>query len=100
MAPDKKSVFLSQASYTSVARFIHWLMAILILATFIGAFLIDELPKSLKFTVVSLHKATGTGILLLVLRIGWRLVHKPPTLTGHGAGMARLASFGHFCSMR
>ena len=67
-------------AFHPLARLLHWLMALLILAMlFIGVSMVVDLSP--RHTVLlSLHKATGLALLLLVvLRIAVRLgVPHPP----------------------
>ncbi len=85
------------ANYSATARHIHWLMAFLIIATFVLALVIDDLPKSWKANSISLHKATGLAILLLLaFRILWRFMHRPPSLVELNPKLRRLAGLGHF----
>lgn len=71
----------SLARYSSGAIALHWLIAVLILGNFVGAWMAEDLPKPERIELMGYHKATGILILLLtVLRIVWRLVHKAPPL--------------------
>lgn len=69
--------------YTSVAIVLHWALAILILGQIAGGLYMHNLPNdsSIKFDLFQLHKSFGFSILFLtVIRLGWRLGHKPPPL--------------------
>jgi len=70
--------------YTNVAIGLHWLMAALILGQIAGGFYMHNLPDSagnLKFSLYQWHKSFGVTILFLaLLRLGWRLTHKTPSL--------------------
>ncbi|MAK60132.1 MAG: hypothetical protein CMK09_04060 [Ponticaulis sp.] len=73
----------SSEHYTGVARFLHWLMAVLILGQLIGGFAFGHklVSGDLGFQVVQLHKSFGLVVLVLsVVRLVWRLMHKPPAL--------------------
>lgn len=74
-------------TYTLTARVLHWTMAVLVLAMlFIGVFMVTSVSDFPL--LVTLHEPLGFAILVLVLvRIGWRLTHAPPPLP---AGMPRL----------
>lgn len=70
------------AVYGTIAKFFHWLMAALIIAMFIIAFTMINIPAS-RFSQVlfNLHKATGLLIFgLLILRLTWRFSNKTPKL--------------------
>lgn len=70
------------AVYGSIAKFFHWLMATLIIAMFIMAFTMINIPTShFSDVLFNLHKATGLLIFgLLILRLAWRFINKTPKL--------------------
>ncbi len=71
------------ARYTTVAILLHWLIGLAIIFM-LGLGLVmtqAKLPLMTKFGYYQLHKSIGITILLLVLvRIAWRLGHRPPPL--------------------
>lgn len=71
-----------RADYTSVAKLLHWLMAAVLIGVWIVGFLLDDMPKGPdKMALVNLHKAVGSTVIVLVgLRILWRLFHPVPAL--------------------
>ncbi len=94
-------------SYSKGAVFLHWLMAVLIILMLAGGFLMgytpDDNPKLAMF-VYNWHKTIGILILVLTLiRILWRLSHKPPALPdyikGWEAGLAKLVHLGLYVFM-
>lgn len=77
--------------YNSVARALHWILAILIIGNLAGGLLHDALEGVVE--VMPIHKATGLLILALaVFRIVWRLTNRPPPLPGHVHGLERTAA--------
>lgn len=68
------------ARYTPTAIGLHWLVAIALIGTFALGLYMHELPLSPdKLRLYSWHKWAGVTIFLLVLlRIVWRLTHRPP----------------------
>ncbi|MDE2270025.1 MAG: cytochrome b [Betaproteobacteria bacterium] len=72
------------ARYTLPAQLLHWLIALLIFGLFPLGLYMHGLPLSVrKIELYSWHKWFGiTVLLLVVLRIGWRLTHRPPPLPG------------------
>lgn len=65
--------------YTTVARALHWIIAILILGNLVFGFAHDALPKD--WAVMPVHKSIGLTVLALtLLRIVWRLTHPAPQL--------------------
>jgi cytochrome b561 len=71
------------ARYDGVAIAIHWLTALAIAAQLIMGWTMTSMkPGSyLQFSLYQWHKSVGMTILALsVLRLLWRLLHKPPPL--------------------
>ncbi len=68
--------------YTTTAKTLHWLMAILMLGTLALGFYMQDLPFSPeKLRLYSWHKWAGVTLFLLTLvRLAWRLSHPPPPL--------------------
>jgi cytochrome b561 len=68
--------------YGPIAQSFHWLIAALVVVQFVLARRADGLPIGLqKFTLFARHKSVGMTILMLaVLRLLWRLTHRPPPL--------------------
>ena len=61
--------------YTKVAIVLHWTIALLVLHNLFTGFFRDSLPRSW----FQFHVSSGVTILALtVVRIVWRLTHKPP----------------------
>ena len=69
-------------SYTRVAIILHWIIAILIIGNFIGGKIMHEMEVgTAKFELYQIHKSFGILILLFsVLRLIWRVMHRPPGL--------------------
>jgi cytochrome b561 len=72
--------------YTPVAIALHWILAVLALGqVFVGWWMgdavLDPATRAQALQVFPLHKATGITVLALtVVRILWRLAHRPPPL--------------------
>jgi cytochrome b561 len=84
--------------YDGVAKAFHWSIAALIVAVFGLAWYMDALPLGpLKADMYNLHKSIGLTILALaVLRLAWRMTHRPPPLPLDTPGWERLgAHAGH-----
>lgn len=66
--------------YTGPAIALHWLVAALVLATIPLGLYMTELPLSpRKLQLYAYHKWIGVSVFLLaVLRLLWRLGHRPP----------------------
>lgn len=69
--------------YTPTAIFLHWLVALGLIGTFAIGFYMPDLPLSpIKLKLFSWHKWAGVTLFLLVLiRLGWRLIHPAPPLS-------------------
>jgi cytochrome b561 len=69
-------------SYGIVAQAFHWLVAALVLVQFGLGLFAASLPVSLaRLQWLSRHKSLGLAILaLMVLRLGWRSMNRPPAL--------------------
>ncbi|MEY4749093.1 MAG: hypothetical protein RIQ60_1307 [Pseudomonadota bacterium] len=70
------------AVYTRPAVALHWVLAVAIVATFAVGLYMHELPFSpTRLKLYNWHKWAGVTILFLsVLRLVWRLTHRPPAL--------------------
>lgn len=72
----------TQTQYGIVNKFIHWLMALLIIGMLILGLYMSDLPISeLKLQLYGIHKEFGILILMLVMfRIVWRIGNIVPLL--------------------
>jgi cytochrome b561 len=67
------------ARYHNIAILLHWVMALLIIGLIALGYFLDDIPKEYRGTAYMLHKSFGITVLALTLvRLGWRLGHKPP----------------------
>lgn len=66
--------------YSTVAMILHWVIAAAIVGQIGLGWYMGSLERGqAQFELFQLHKSVGLTILLLTLvRIGWRLTHKPP----------------------
>ncbi len=68
-------------SYGSVAKFLHWLIFLLVFVMIVGGFCLDYVPKEYKPVIYNLHKLTGVAILMLMLiRLCWKMINVKPEL--------------------
>ena len=89
---------LKPARYTAPAVMLHWLMALLIAAGFGLAWWFDALPISPgKLKVIAWHKWAGVTVFALALvRVAWRVTHRPPPLPASTpAWQRKAAAAGH-----
>jgi len=81
------------ARYTRVAMWLHWLIALAIFYNLASGLLRPVMPRG--FFVF--HISSGITILVLtVVRVAWRLTHKPPPFLPMKAWEARTAHVVHF----
>jgi cytochrome b561 len=81
--------------YTRVAIALHWTIAAFILFNLSLGFFMEGFARPLKEIVVPLHISSGMTILALtLLRILWRLSHRPPPLLADLAPWERAAAHG------
>jgi cytochrome b561 len=75
---------MKTSRYTGVAIGLHWLMALGLVSLFSLGLYMHDLPLSPdKLKLYSWHKWTGVSLFLLALvRLAWRVGHRPPTLPG------------------
>lgn len=71
--------------YTLPAIALHWLLALALLGMFgMGLFMVDLPISPLRLKMYNWHKWAGVTVLTLsVLRLVWRLSHRPPALPAH-----------------
>jgi cytochrome b561 len=85
--------------YTNVAIALHWAIAALIGYNLLSGLLRDALPRGF----FALHVSSGITILALtVVRILWRLTHKPPPflpMAGWEHGLAHATHFLFYLAM-
>lgn len=79
--------------YSTVAIILHWAIAALVIANVLIGWQASDLRGPEKRELMSLHLPIGVSVLLLTLvRIAWRLAHKPPPLPAYLKGWERVLS--------
>ena len=74
---------MSDERYTRTAMLLHWLIAAAVLAQIGFGRYLQNIPRGTpdRAIFVNYHKSVGIVIgLLIVIRIAWRLAHRPPPL--------------------
>jgi len=70
--------------YTRVAVVLHWVIAIVVLLQVPLGWWMQEIPKQPpgpRAEMFNLHKSIGLTVLaLMIVRLAWRIGHKPPVL--------------------
>jgi cytochrome b561 len=85
--------------YTAVAIALHWTIAVLVIAQLVWGWWMLGIPKQPpgpRVDAFNLHKSVGLAILALMLvRIAWRIGHRPPVLPPMPAWQAAAARATH-----
>jgi cytochrome b561 len=90
--PLGKALLEDRVRYTHVAMLLHWAIALLIIANIALGLSAALLPSSILSdtgarVVIDMHKSIGITVLgLAILRVLWRLTHRPPPLPSVFAG--------------
>lgn len=88
-----------EARYTRVAVALHWAIAALVIVQFAWGWWMLEIPKQPvgpRVDAFNAHKSLGVTILALMLvRLAWRLAHRPPPLPPLPRWQAALAQATH-----
>ncbi|MGH8291022.1 MAG: cytochrome b [Steroidobacteraceae bacterium] len=81
-----------------MARGLHWLTVLLVLAEYIVGSTMPHIRLGTPFVFsIRVHLALGSGLVLVVLaRIFWRLTHRPPPPPVLPTWQKRLADATHF----
>lgn len=70
---------VAQQRYTRVAVVLHWTIAALIALNLAIGWFMEDLAEPYRTIVVRIHQSSGMTVLVLtVVRIAWRLTHRPP----------------------
>jgi cytochrome b561 len=69
-----------KTAYSPGVKFLHWLIALLVIVMLCVGFLLDSLPDGYQSTAYMLHKSTGITILfLMIIRFIWvHISGRPP----------------------
>jgi len=75
----------NSSRYSLTAILLHWVLALAILGLFgVGLYMADLPFSPMRLKLYNWHKWAGITILALsVLRLMWRVTHRPPTLPAH-----------------
>ncbi len=84
---------LAAGSYTTVAKWFHWITVGLIAVALPVGFVIQHIKDADKMAFYAIHESAGLTILAVVLaRLAWRLTHPPPPLAEDIPKPMRLAA--------
>lgn len=76
---------MAKEKYTSVAIWLHWIIGIAILGQLALGLYMGDIPKDTpdRSWYFNLHKSIGVTLAaFILLRVIWRLGHRPPSLEG------------------
>lgn len=85
--------------YHSLAIILHWVMALAIIVMLASGLALAYAPleQGFKFNLYQWHKSLGVLVLIAaVLRLGVRLLTRPPRLPDFGKWENRMAKIGHW----
>jgi cytochrome b561 len=84
-APLARNRHPGETRYTALARALHWITAVLVLAVAaLGVWIVffEPADEAVKLRLYNIHESTGLLILVLtVIRLLWRASHPPPPIT-------------------
>lgn len=73
-------------TYGSVAKFLHWLIFLLLFFMIIYGYFLPDIPKTYQAMAYNIHKVTGVLILCLMLLRGfWALINPRPLLASQAS---------------
>ncbi len=68
-----------KTGYDAIAKTLHWTIALIVLSMLIFAWQLDDLGDAERVEMIKFHSGLGLSVLILmVLRLLWRLGHPPP----------------------
>lgn len=73
----------TEERYTRTAIVLHWLIGIGLLGQLVFGWIVSEIPRHTpaRGYYVNLHKSVGITLgVLILLRLAWRLTHRPPAM--------------------
>jgi cytochrome b561 len=95
MTPERPRRPEVGSRYTRIAIALHWLIALWLLGQIVLGWYLDEIPRGTpaRSWYVNLHKSTGLTLgLLIVFRLFWRWLHRPPSLPSSLPAWERIAA--------
>ena len=87
----------TREGYGLIARLFHWLIFALVLGMLVGGVLLSSLPSGdFRAFVVAAHKSTGVVVMLLmIVRLVWRIYNPRPRDLGEGPVLNYIARVVH-----
>ena len=85
--------------YTRTAIALHWMIALAVVVQFSWGWWMQTIPKQppgFRADAFNLHKSAGLVVLaLMLIRLGWRIAHRPPALPPMLRWQSLLAKANH-----
>ncbi len=83
-----------ELGYTRTARILHWLTAVLVIAAIpAGSAMVNVGAGPLQNFLFDFHRSLGATLIpLILLRLVWRLTHRPPPLPADISPLQALAA--------
>lgn len=95
MSEKVKTMTGEPARYNAVAILLHWVIALLVLFMIGLGLYMDHVPVNDPTPLHQLHKSVGVvTMLLIVMRVLWRLTHKAPALPKDMPAAQRMVAGG------
>ena len=70
------------SQYHITQKIMHWFMALIIISLLIMGYIMQDLPREIKYSIYGIHKSFGVLILgLIIFRIYLRLKYQAPPLS-------------------
>ena len=84
--------------YGATAKWLHWVIGLLVIVMLAGGQTLEGLPLDERQQIIMVHSGLGTLVLLLMLvRLSWRLNHPVPGPTGvMGPRQIQLSKWMHW----
>ena len=79
MATISPSPLPALSRYSTVAIWLHWIIAVLLVVNLLLGLYHEEFERPVRAWMMVFHRSIGISILVLTLaRLAWRLGHRPP----------------------
>src|SRR5262245_29708686 len=96
MGDPLATMSLADRRYSSVAIAFHWIIATLVIINLLLGFFHEDFAKPTATALILVHMSIGLTVLVLtVLRLLWRIGHRPPpfdpVLRGWEVALARMS---------
>lgn len=97
MTDSDGSLVGEKVVYDAVAKWLHWLIALIVLVMLTAGWGLGDLADEELVEVIKIHSGLGTLVLVLMLfRWGWRMTHQPPEPEPMPAWQRKMASLMHW----